>query len=56
LIWNKKPGIGRRGHSDILADALAPCTTWLQAVVQIATVKRNKDCREVQTEVNAMEE
>jgi hypothetical protein len=50
-LTNKKPGMVRRGHLDIHTDALAPCRAWLQAVVQIATVKRNKDCREVQTEV-----
>ena len=46
---------GRRGHSDILDDALAPYRAWPQAVVQIATTKRNKDCRELQTEVKRME-
>jgi len=54
LIWNKKPGMERRGHSDIHTDALASCTAWLQAVVQIATMKRNKDCRELQPVINGI--
>ena len=44
----------RRGHSDILTDALAPSLMWLQAVVQIATLELNKDCRELQTAVNGI--
>jgi hypothetical protein len=53
LIWNKKPGMVRRGHSDILTDALAPCLAWLQAVVQIATLNGTKDFSDPQPDATA---